>query len=93
MFEYMQLFALYIIGDVKALTSESVCVLDQGLLTLGVGCLIGLCQGAPGGLGNVSLVKCLGEASYRHILPFALALIVLLHHTPSELSFQACVMF
>ncbi len=64
--------------DRQALTIQGVFVLDEGFLTLGVGCLIRLRQAAPGGLSHFCLVKGFGKTYHRHVLPFALAPVVLL---------------
>ena len=61
------------------LTIEGISVLNEGFLTLGVGGLVGLSQIAPGLLSNLSLLKGLCKGSHRHVLPFALAPVVLLH--------------
>ncbi len=64
--------------DCQALTVQCILVRDEGFLALGVGCLIGLCQAAPGGLSHLCLVKGFGKAYHWHVLPFALAPVVLL---------------
>ena len=65
------------------LTIEGISVLNEGFLTLGVGGLVGLSQIPPGLLSNVSLLEGLCKGSHRHVLPFALAPVVLLHHHSS----------
>ena len=54
-------------------------MLYEGLLALGIGGLIWLGQLLTGPLGHVSLLEGLGEAGNWHVLPAALALVILLH--------------
>ncbi len=72
-----QLWLLYVLT--RHLTIERISVLNEGFLTLGVGGLVGLSQIPPGLLSNLSLLKGLCKGSHRHVLPFALAPVVLLH--------------
>ena len=65
------------------LTIEGISVLDEGFLTLGVGGLVRLSQIPAGLLSNLGLLEGLCEGSHRHVLPFALAPVVLLHHNSS----------
>ena len=62
----------------QPLTIEGIFVFDEGLLALGVGGLIGLCQSAPSSLCHVRLVKGFGKAHHCHVLPLCLAFVVLL---------------
>lgn len=64
----------------ESLTIQSVLVLNESLLTLRVWRLVGLCQSAPGALGHLSLVEGLGKPYHWHVLPLALASVVLLQH-------------
>ena len=77
------------ICSAQVLTIQSVSVLYEGLLTLGIGRFIWLGQLLAGPLGHVSLVEGLGETGHRHVLPVALALVVLLH-TVNLVSVQSC---
>ncbi len=72
-------------GQEQLATDHDECILvrDEGFLTLGVGCLIGLRQAAPGGLSHLCLVKGFGKTYHRHVLPFALAPVVLLQQARS----------
>jgi len=67
----------------QPLTVQGILVRDEGFLTLGVGCLIGLRQAAPGGLGHLCLVKGFGKTYHWHVFPFALAPVVLLQQARS----------
>ena len=70
----------------QQLTIEGIFVLYEGLVTLGVGSLVGLCQSAPHPLGILGLLKGPGKGRHWHILPAAVAFVVLLRHNNSSVT-------
>lgn len=59
-------------------TIEGISMLYKGLIALGVGGHVGLRKLGCSLLGHMCLLEGLCEAGYRHVLPLALASVVLL---------------